>query len=363
MHSKGMLRSLVFSLVLLCAVLVARGAQAQKVYLNPSNQDSNEVAGGGVESQYALINANLAAGILNAAGFTAKVDQDFNNAPGNANSWGAEIFVSIHTNAGGGHGTETLYVSDGGKNLADHIQNGLLSKLPYQSRGLKFRDDLWVLNQTSMYACLTECVFHDCSSDSGATGHPPSESAFLRSADGQDKISKGIAAGVCTYFGKTCGATQPQKGTIKGVVYEDPDLAKHLAGAKVQVQGGASATYDGTTPVSFEVDPGDYTVTASLAGYESGSLARTVKAGEEVWASIGLKPSTPAPDASAPKDGSADVVSITEAGSDSGKPAGSSWAPGSDDGGCSCRVHASLRGSGGTALLLACAAMLLMRRK
>ena len=38
-----------------------------------------------------------------------QVFQDFTNAPSNANSWGAEIFVSIHSNAGGGHGTETLY--------------------------------------------------------------------------------------------------------------------------------------------------------------------------------------------------------------------------------------------------------------
>lgn len=40
------------------------------------------------------------------------MDQDFYNAPKNANSWGADIFVSIHSNAGGGHGTETLGESD-----------------------------------------------------------------------------------------------------------------------------------------------------------------------------------------------------------------------------------------------------------
>ena len=366
MLARSMLRSLLVFLVLVCGVLAGRSAHAQKVYLNPSDQTENSVSGGGNEAQYALIDANLAAAILNGAGFTAKVDQDFDNAPSNANSWGADIFVSIHTNAGGGHGTETLYKTTGGKNLADHIQNGLLSTLPYQSRGLKYRDNLHVLNNTNMFACLLEAVFHDCTSSSGYTGHPPSESAFLKSEDGQKKIAAGIAAGVCSYYGKSCNATQPQKGWIKGVVYKDPDLADHLAGAKVQVQGGPSATYDGTTPFSFELDPGDYTLTATLEGYDPGSVTRTVTAGEEIWGSIGLKPGGAVPDASVPKDSSTpDVVSITEAGSDadSGKASHPPYSPPSADGGCSCTAGSTQPMTGGAGLLLACAAMLLLRRR
>ena len=47
--------------------LVSSDAFAQKVYLNPSDQDNNAVSGGGVESQYALIVANKAKAILDAA--------------------------------------------------------------------------------------------------------------------------------------------------------------------------------------------------------------------------------------------------------------------------------------------------------
>jgi hypothetical protein len=272
-------------------LLVAQQATAQKVYLNPSDQTANEVSGGGNEAQYALINANKTNAILSAAGLTPKVDQDFYNAPSNANSWGADIFVSIHSNAGGGHGTETLYKTTGGKNLADHIQNGLLSKLPYQSRGLVYRDNLHVLNATDMYAVLTETLFHDCGTASGYQGHPPSESSFLKSADGQDKIAAGIAAGVCSYYSKTCGSTTtPTTGFIKGVVYLDPDLNSHLAGAKVTVEAGASTTYDGTNVWSFELAPGTYKVTATLAGYDPNSVTRDVVAGETIWGSIGLKP-------------------------------------------------------------------------
>jgi hypothetical protein len=293
-------------------------ARGQKVYLNPSDQTSNPVSGGGNEAQYALINANKARDILNAAGFTAKVDQDFNNAPGNANSWGADIFVSIHTNAGGGHGTETLYKTTGGQNLAQHIQNGIISKLPYQSRGLVLRNDLHVLNATNMYAALAEALYHDCSTTSGYQGHPPAESAFLKTADGQDKIAAGIAAGVCSYYNKSCATVPPSKGTLSGVVYLDPDLNNHLAGAKVTVANGPSTTYDGTSVWSFDLDPGTYKVTATLAGYEPGSVTRDVVAGQVVWGSIGLVPVRPVVDAaipSEPKDSSAsDVGTISEAG-------------------------------------------------
>jgi hypothetical protein len=271
--------------------LFATTAAAQKVYLNPSDQSSNEVSGGGVESTYALINANKTADKLKAAGFTVKVDQDFLNAPSNANSWGADVFVSIHSNAGGapnqGHGIESLYVSTGGKVLATAVQNGLLGNVPYGDRGVIKRTNLHVLNATNMVATLAEVVFHDCSVASGVKGHPPSESAFLKSADGQNKISSGLSQGVCTYFSKNCQATPPTKGTLKGVVFQDPDLNAHIAGATVSV-AGKSVTYDGVTPWTFELDAGDYTVTASKAGFLPGSKKVTVVANTTVWGSVGL---------------------------------------------------------------------------
>ncbi|MBM4398400.1 MAG: carboxypeptidase regulatory-like domain-containing protein, partial [Deltaproteobacteria bacterium] len=280
-------------LVLALLVLVPAAASAQKVYLNPSDQTSNPVAGGGNEAQYAIIYANIAEGVLDGAGFNAKVDQDFYNSPYNANSWGADIFVSIHTNAGGGHGTETLYLSNGGKTLANAVQNGLLSKLPYQSRGLKYRDNLHVLNATDMYACLTEAVFHDCATTSGYAGHPPSESAFLKSSDGQNKIGNGIAAGVCSYYGKSCqGGITPKKGFYKGVVYKNPDQNDRIAGATVKLSNGLSTTSSATGFFEFEVEEGTYTATASMAGYQSNTSTKTVLAGTEVWGSIGLTPNT-----------------------------------------------------------------------
>jgi hypothetical protein len=276
---------------------VASGARAQKIFLNPSDQFTNPVAGGGNEADYALIYCNKAKPILEGAGFGVKVDQDFDNAPGNANSWGADVFISVHTNAGGGHGTETLYKTDGGKKLAAAVQNGLLAKLPYQDRGLKLRTDLYVLNKTNMYACLTEAVFHDCATNSGPQGHPPSESSFLKSADGQNKIAAGIAIGGCNYFGKSCDGTPPppSKGWFKGVVYKDPNMDDRIPGAKVKLNTGQSVTADGTGYWEFELAPGTYTATAEAPGYLPNSSTRDVVAGQDVWGSIGLKLAPPPP--------------------------------------------------------------------
>ncbi|MFH1532392.1 MAG: N-acetylmuramoyl-L-alanine amidase [Pseudomonadota bacterium] len=267
---------------------VPGAATAQKVYLNPSNQTANILCAGGNEATYALICANKAEDILDAAGFNSVVDQDFYNAPSNANSWGAAIFVSMHTNAGGGHGTETLYKTNADKALAGDVQAGLLANLPYQSRGLKYRDNLHVLNATNMTACLEEALFHDCCTSSGYTGHPPSESSFLKTGSGQNAIAAGVAEGVCAYFNSTCTGGGPTTGTLMGVVYLVPNLDDRIPGATVTLNTGQSTTANGVGYWEFELPPGTYTATASKAGYVSGSNTKAVTAGAEIWGSIGL---------------------------------------------------------------------------
>jgi hypothetical protein len=237
-----------------------------------------------------LINANNAAEVLRRMGFDVVVDQDFSNAPIHANSWGADVFVSVHSNAGGGHGTETLYKTQGGMVLAQAVQNGLLSFLPYQSRGLKHRDDLYVLNATRMYACLAEVVFHDCTAVSGFQGHPPSESCFLVSTEGQTKIGNGLAFGTCKYFRDNCSTSGPTTGFFKGVVYIAPDMNQRVQGALVTLNTGQTFVSTSTGYFEFEVPPGTYTATAHKDGYIDNSSTRTVVAGKEVWGSIGLTP-------------------------------------------------------------------------
>ncbi|MFH1436581.1 MAG: N-acetylmuramoyl-L-alanine amidase, partial [Pseudomonadota bacterium] len=181
---------------------LAAPAHSARVFLNPSDQTWNSVCGGGNEAQFALDMANLARAKIEAGGHSVIVDQSLRNAPSHANSWGADVFVSIHTNAGGGHGIETLYKTSGGQNLASHVNTGIVNADGHShtiNRGLKYRSDLFVLNATNMVACLTEALFHDCCSV---------EAPYLRTAGGRDTISTGIRNGVCSYVGG-CDCTGP----------------------------------------------------------------------------------------------------------------------------------------------------------
>lgn len=81
----------------------------------------------------------------------------------NANSYGGDIYVSIHLNAGGGHGTEVY--THGGKEIkeARDVLNNICS-LGYSNRGIK-EEDLYVINHTKMTAMLIECCFIDSQDD------------------------------------------------------------------------------------------------------------------------------------------------------------------------------------------------------
>jgi N-acetylmuramoyl-L-alanine amidase len=110
-----------------------------------------------------------------------------------ANSWCADLFVSIHCNAFNeiANGVETLtYPSDiEGYHLAECIQNQILGTFEdLTDRGLKARTDLAVLNGTDMPAVLVEMAFID----------NPDDAILLR--DRQDDFARAIARGVTDYL-------------------------------------------------------------------------------------------------------------------------------------------------------------------
>ncbi len=84
-----------------------------------------------------------------------------------ANSWKADLFISIHCNAGGGTGVETYVYSKNSAALpcAQQVQKQLSKNIGWADRGVKFRTDLGVLRGTSMPAMLVECGFIDNDSD------------------------------------------------------------------------------------------------------------------------------------------------------------------------------------------------------
>lgn len=84
-----------------------------------------------------------------------------------SNEWRADIFVSLHCNAFNtvARGTETLYKSYNGQQLAQLIQDQIINSINTVDRGIKKRDNLWVLNGTDAVAVLVEMAFIDNDED------------------------------------------------------------------------------------------------------------------------------------------------------------------------------------------------------
>jgi len=115
---------------------------------------------------------------------------------------GGNVFVSIHTNAGGGTGTETYYYSAAATNpyveqsqkLAQFIQKRLVEAWNAVDRGTK-RGNLHVLRENSMPAVLVELGFIDRKEDAEKLG----------SSYWQEQAAKAIYLGILDYYASETG--------------------------------------------------------------------------------------------------------------------------------------------------------------
>lgn len=87
-----------------------------------------------------------------------------------ANSWGADFFVSIHINAGGGAGYED-YIYNGAVSsntgaYRDKVHAEIMKQVDFTNRGKK-RANFHVLRESAMPAMLTENGFIDNAGDAG----------------------------------------------------------------------------------------------------------------------------------------------------------------------------------------------------
>lgn len=108
-----------------------------------------------------------------------------------ANEWGADYFISLHFNAGGGVGIETFSLSAGGKGekLANAVQSALIDSTGMVNRGVKFAN-FQVLRDTNMPAILIEGGFVDTS-----------DADKIATEIYKQKFIRGASKGVCAFLG------------------------------------------------------------------------------------------------------------------------------------------------------------------
>lgn len=123
-----------------------------------------------------------------------------------ANKWGADIFVSIHINAGGGTGFESFVYTNVGsktKNLQKCIHDELMKIYKgFRDRGKK-QANFHVLRESKMSAVLTENLFIDSKKDSN----------FLKNENNLKKIGQAHADGIAKFLGLHKRTKIPAKKT------------------------------------------------------------------------------------------------------------------------------------------------------
>lgn len=128
---------------------------------------------------------NTQLGTSNSSSLRVRVDD--------ANSWGADYFISIHTNASvsqNASGTEVLVYSS--PSIAEALGEDVLRELTeitgFPNRGIKIRPGLYVLRKTNMPAILVEMGFIS----------NPYEANFM--ANNPGLLAQGIYRGIIDYL-------------------------------------------------------------------------------------------------------------------------------------------------------------------
>lgn len=138
---------------------------------------------------------------------TTDVTRSLTERTNAANAWGADFFLSIHTNAGGGTGYED-YIYPGSvapvTTYQDHVHAEILKVVNFSDRGQKTAN-FHVLRESNMPALLTENGFIDNVNDANK----------LKTTSFIESIARGHVNGIVKCF------NLPKKATYHTVVSGD----------------------------------------------------------------------------------------------------------------------------------------------
>ena len=142
----------------------------KKIYINPGHSDKDPGAVG-YETERVLnvkVSDFMNRHLLENYEVLTKVTEGKINSTTivsrEANAWGADLFVSLHFNAGGGDGYEALVHNEKRVALGKLFEK-YVKAAGQNSRGVKLRPGLAVLRLTNMPAVLNEGAFVDHKAD------------------------------------------------------------------------------------------------------------------------------------------------------------------------------------------------------
>lgn len=156
-----------------------------------------------------------------------------------ANASGADLFIAVHFNSGGGTGTEVWhYPHSSAEACARDVSRELASALGLPNRGAKSTTGLYVVNHTYMPAILIEVCFVDAEADAAAWHATPWDDlvgAVVRGLGGdygkkeEDMLTEHQDRLLATIYEQVTGTYDP---TGRGVELNDHDHIKWI-GKKV----------------------------------------------------------------------------------------------------------------------------------
>lgn len=244
---------------------------AKKIYLSPANHDGQNVCkykSTCRETIHCRSIALAAQKYLEANGFLVKVRKTMQNgkilsgqtmakAVAEANKWGADLYIPIHTNASSDSATryfmmmtldktqqkyKKLYNTIG-KAIQQQYQNAL-KEAGYAAKSMVWsaRPDLYEIDMPEAITCYLEMGFH--------TNKTVDVMQFIHKDEGA-YAGKAIAKGVCAYYGVTF------KDPDEAQPDQDPNASQETAPPQPQAPEGDFAQTDPakeeTTDIQQEV--------------------------------------------------------------------------------------------------------------
>lgn len=180
-----------------------------KVYLSPSNHGEGQnkcLRSGCYEDKHTRPIAEACAKYLNAAGIETKIGAKSKNMAARckeSDSFGADLYVPIHTNAAGASARYLLFMFYQDNDTYRKIFNAVAPKLVAIYPGnvvahFDARPDLIEVKTPKAKTIYCELGFHTNQTDVDDFIHDP------------DKVGKALAEGICAYFGVSMKPEEPE---------------------------------------------------------------------------------------------------------------------------------------------------------